>query len=199
MNFYWHWWKLVTNANPTFQLHHSTRPLVDTWVLATTRQSYYVNWRSLRRVSSVFSITLTCGKWAWCRTLSSDYDREWAGCLLYENIWFWPSIRIFVSQNRGVCTDALRSDIDYNGKFGWFSFLSPLPPCFTTCLAVLHTPDVNGNVQIGMDIFLRRPPYMRYTRKWLPPQPSRCPSNEFFLRQQPTAIQPGLSILQRGW
>ena len=108
MNSYWHWWKLVTNANPTFQPRHSTRPLLDTRVLATTRRSYYVDWRSLRRVSSVFSIALTCGKWAWCRTLSSDYDREWVGCLLYDNIWFWLSIRIFASQNRGVCTEVLQ-------------------------------------------------------------------------------------------
>jgi len=32
----------------------------------------YVDWRSLRRVSSVLSIILTCGKWAWCQTLNSD-------------------------------------------------------------------------------------------------------------------------------
>jgi len=32
----------------------------------------YVDWISLRRVSSVLSIVLTCGKWVWCQTLNSN-------------------------------------------------------------------------------------------------------------------------------
>jgi len=62
---------------------------------------------------------------------------------------------------------------------------------------VFNTPDVNAHLFIAADIFLRRPPYLRYQRKWLPPQPSQCPSNRknSFCVNNPQPFNP---VLQRG-
>ena len=76
----------------------------------------------------------------------------------------------------GWPTFSLRAAILTQRQIWLVAILVASPSLFTIHLAVLNTPDVNSH-PFTADIFLRRPPYLKYEIKWLLPQPSQSPSN----------------------